>query len=237
MKLILIACRVLYREFCYYAAISRNLVELRFLEQGLHMDPDRLRDSVQAEIDALDETDECDAILLGYGLCSKGTEGLGSKKHKLVIPRAHDCITFFLGSKERYMDYFENQPGTYWYTPGWIETDGAADKHRYDAVYQGFVDKYGEDNARYLFEVMQGWIEHYDRAAYVDLGFGDTAPYKEHTKSVAAERGWEYVEVRGDPRLVIDLLEGNWDSDRFLVVEPGETVRAAHDEYILGVSR
>ena len=237
MKLILIACRVLYREFCYYAAISRNLVELRFLEQGLHMDPDKLRESVQAEIDAADESDDCDAILIGYGLCSNGMEGLRSKKHRVVIPRAHDCITFFLGSKERYMDYFENQPGTYWYTPGWIETDGAADKHRYDAVYQGFVDKYGEDNARYLFEVMQGWIEHYDQAAYIDLGFGDNTPYREHTQAVAAERGWKYVEVEGDPRLVIDLLEGNWDDDRFLVVEPGETVRAAHDECILGVSR
>ncbi len=235
MKLVLISCKVLYREFCYYAAISRNLVELRFLEQGLHMEPDRLRDSVQAEIDAVDG--EYDAILLGYGLCSKGIEGLRSDKHRIVIPRAHDCITFFLGSKERYMDYFENRPGTYWYTPGWIETDGAADKQRYDAVYQGFVDKYGEDNAKYLFEVMQGWIEHYDQAAYVDLGFGDTTPYKEHTKAVASERGWDYVEVEGDPSLVIDLLEGNWNSDRFLVVEPGETVRAAHDECILGVSR
>ena len=237
MKLILIACKVLYREFCYYTAISQNRLELRFLEQGLHNEPSKLRKSVQTEIDGVDETDQYDAILLGYGLCSNGIEGLRSKKHRLVIPRAHDCITFFLGSKERYTEYFEDHPGTYWYTPGWIETDGAADKPRYDAVYREYVEKYGEDNAKYLFEVMQGWIEHYDRAAYVDLGFSDNTAYRERTRGIAAERGWEYVEVDGDPRLVIDLLEGNWDSGRFLVVEPGERVRAAHDGGILGVSR
>jgi len=237
VKLLVIACKVLYREFCYYAATSRNLVEVRFLEQGLHNEPSKLRRSAQAEIDAADETGQYDAILLGYGLCSNGIEGLRSTKHKLVIPRAHDCITFFLGSKERYAEHFRDHPGTYWYTPGWIETNGAADKPRYDAVYREYVEKYGEDNAKYLFEVLQSWMEHYDRAAYVDLGFCENMAFREHTKAVAAERGWKYVEVKGDPRLVIDLLEGNWDSGRFLVVEPGETVEAVHDGCILGVSR
>ena len=237
MRLFLIACKVLYREFCYYASVSRNLIELRFLEQGLHNEPTKLRDRAQAEIDAADETGQYDAILLGYGLCSNGVEGLRSRKHRLVIPRAHDCITFFLGSKELYEQCFKEHPGTYWYTPGWIETNGAADKPRYDAVYREYVEKYGEDNAKYLFEVLQAWTKHYDRAAYVDLGFCDSTGYREHTRRVAAERGWEYVEVAGDPRLVVDLLEGNWNSDRFLVVEPGEAVRAAHDACILGVSR
>jgi hypothetical protein len=235
LRLLLIACKVLYREFCYYAAISRNLVELRFLEQGLHNEPTKLRERVQAEIDAADGDGKYDAILLGYGLCSNGIEGLRSSKHKIVIPRAHDCITFFLGSKERYINYFSDHPGTYWYTPGWIETNGAADRPRYDAVYREYVAKYGEDNARYLFEVLQAWIEHYDRAAYVDLGFCDNTGYRQRTRDIAAEREWEYVEVDGDPRLVIDLLEGNWESERFLVVEPGEAVQASHDECILRV--
>ena len=235
LRLLLIACKVLYREFCYYAAVSRNLVELRFLKQGLHNEPTKLRECAQTEIDAADESGAYDAILLGYGLCSNGVEGLRSSKHKIVIPRAHDCITFFLGSKERYARYFEDHPGTYWYTPGWIETDGAADRPRYDAVYREYMEKYGEDNARYIFEVLQSWTKHYDRAAYMDLGFCDNTTYRDHTKNVAAERGWEYVEVDGDPSLVIDLLEGNWDAERFLVLEPGETVRATHDERILGV--
>ncbi len=237
MRLILISCKVLRREFYHYAALSRNVVDLRLLKQGLHNDPGKLRETLQAEIDAVDQQDGYDAILLGYGLCSNGIEGLRSAKYRLVIPRAHDCITFFLGSKERYIKHFEEHPGTYWFTPGWIETEGAVDKPRYDAIYREYVEKYGEDNAKYLLEVMHGWIEEYDRAAYVDLGFLDSTRYKEYTRQLAAARGWEYVEFRGDPRLVIDLLDGNWDRERFLVVEAGEAVRASHDEFILGVSR
>jgi hypothetical protein len=236
LKLTLISCKVLHREFCYYAALSRNTVDLRFLRQGLHEEPGTLRESLQVEIDAVDQEEAYDAILLGYGLCSNGIEGLRSAKHRLVIPRAHDCITFFLGSKERYGRLFEEHPGTYWFTPGWIETEGAADKPRYDAVYRDYVEKYGEDNAKYLLEVMKGWMDEYDRAAYVDLGFCDSTPYKEYTRNVAATRGWEYVEVKGDPQLVIDLVDGHWDRERFLVVEAGEAVRARHDESILGVS-
>jgi hypothetical protein len=237
VRLTLIACKVLHREFCYYAALSQNVVELRFLRQGLHNDPDELRQSLQAEIDAVDREDKYDAILIGYGLCSNGIEGLRSARHRLVIPRAHDCITFFLGSKERYTKHFEEHPGTYWFTPGWLETEGASDKPRYDAIYREYVEKYGEDNAKYLLEVMHGWVDEYDRAAYVDLGFCDSTRYKESTKELAATRGWEYVEVQGDPRLVIDLLDGHWERERFLVVEAGEAVRASHDEFILGVSR
>lgn len=237
VRLLLIACKVLYREFCYYPAISRNTVEVRFLEQGLHAEPKKLRDSLQAEIDAVDKTGQYDAILIGYGLCSNGTEGLRSRKHKLIIPRAHDCITFFLGSKERYMELFHEHPGTYWYTPGWIETDGAADKPRYDAIYREYVEKYGEDNAKYLFEISQAWMREYDRAAYVDLGFFDSTRFKEHTQGVAATHGWDYVEIPGDPRLIVDMVDGNWDEERFLVIEPGETIQASHDASVVKASR
>ena len=39
----------------------------------------------------------------------------------LVPPAAHDCITLFLGSRQRYMEYFQAHPGAYFKTTGWIE--------------------------------------------------------------------------------------------------------------------
>ena len=71
--------------------------------------------------------DDFEAILIGYGLCSNGIMGISSNKYKLVIPRAHDCITFLLGSKEKYSKYFTDMPGTYWYTMSWIECGAASD--------------------------------------------------------------------------------------------------------------
>jgi len=36
-------------------------------------------------------------------------------------------------------------------------------------VYAQYIQKYGQDNADYLMEVMGAWQQHYQRAAYVDL--------------------------------------------------------------------
>ena len=46
-RFLLIACRVLWREFNYYSAQSPHDIEIVYLEQGLHDVPDRLRRSVR----------------------------------------------------------------------------------------------------------------------------------------------------------------------------------------------
>ena len=117
-NLFIISCHVLWREFCYYASKSENVFTFDFLRQGLHDTPDTLRQQVQQTID--NAPDECDAILLGYGLCSNGIVGITARDKKLVVMRGHDCITFLLGSRQRYQQYFDKHPGTYWYSPGWI---------------------------------------------------------------------------------------------------------------------
>ncbi len=228
----LIACQVLWRELCYHAALARNFYTFDFLEQGLHNTPELLRDRLQAAVDEWDEP-ACDAVLLGYGLCSNGLAGIRAGRHRLVIPRAHDCITFFLGSKERYREYFDSHPGTYWYTPGWIECSVQPGKERYDLLMRQYVEKYGEDNARYLMEMEQGWLREYNNAAYVDLGFGNNDRHKEYTRECAAWLGWKSDELTGDARLVIDFLNGPWDPERFLVVEPGQVIAASHDAYVI----
>ena len=58
-----------------------------------------------------------DAVVMVYGLCGRATAGITARDVPVVIPRAHDCITLFLGSRARYSEQHENQPGTYWYSP------------------------------------------------------------------------------------------------------------------------
>ena len=36
-------------------------------------------------------------ILLGYGLCGNGLDGLSARHTRLVLPRAHDCIGLLMG--------------------------------------------------------------------------------------------------------------------------------------------
>ncbi len=226
-----ISCHVLWRELCHYAALSRNVFDFRFLRQGLHDTPDILREELQAAIDAV--PGEYDAVLVGYGLCSNGLAGIVARGTRLVVMRGHDCITFLLGSKERYREYFEGYPGRYWYSPGWIDTCEMPGKERYERELREYVATYGKENAEYLMKTTQEWVANYSRAAYVDLGVGDANHYKEHTRRAADWLSWAYEEVRGDSRLIVDFLEGKWNENDFLVVEPGEMIIPSHDEGIV----
>lgn len=201
------------------------------MKQGLHNTPELLKAELQKAVDAA--PDECDAVLLGYGLCSNGAAGVVARSKRLVLPRAHDCITLFLGSKERYRAYFDSHPGTYWYTPGWIECSVQPGKDRHELLRREYVEKYGEDNADYLMEMEQGWMKEYNNAAYVDLGIGDASRFKEYTRECARWLGWQCDELEGEPSLVREFVNGQWEPARFLVVEPGQSIVASHDESIV----
>lgn len=234
-RLHVISCHVIWRELCYFASISQNIFTFHFLKQGLHDTPDILRQKLQQAIDTADG--DYSAVLIGYGLCSNGIVGIRACDKKLVIMRGHDCITFLLGSKERYQEYFEHYPGTYWYSPGWIDTSLMPGAERYQKALEIYIEKYGKDNAEYLMKMEQGWINKYSNAAYVDLGFYDTEDYKHFTQECAKYLGWNCDVLAGDPKLIINFLEGNWDSEDFLIVEPGQVVVASHDDRIITVKK
>ena len=236
-RYLIIACHVLWRELCHLAAASENTFDFVFLNQGLHNTPDLLRKDLQQAIDTADEQEikSYEAILIGYGLCSNGIEGIVSRKTRLVVPRGHDCITFFLGSKERYKEYFDSNPGTYWYTPGWIDDTVQPGEQRYADTLAIYTEKYGEDNAEYLMEMESNWYKEYKNAAFIDYDFMDLKRYKEYTKECAEYLKWNYDELKGDTGLLQAFLQGEqgWTDDKFLVVEPGEQIVASHDDRII----
>ena len=226
-----VSCHVLWRELCHFAARSRNVFDWHFLEQGLHNTPEILRSRLQAAVDHAPEAAE--AVLIGYGLCSNGIVGITSRDKPLVLMRGHDCITFLLGSKERYREYFDAHPGTYWYSPGWIDTNTQPGKARYERLLRQYAEHYGEENAAFLMEAEQGWFENYNNAAYVDLGFGENAAYQDYTRECAQYLNWQADFLQGDPRLVMALLEGEWNREDFLVVPPCHQIVPSHDAQII----
>ena len=170
MRLKIIACKVLFRELSLIAAKSKNHIDITYLKQGLHNEPDYLRKSLQCEIDKIDNDNDLytnaqpynknfDAILLGYGLCSNAILGIKSKKHKIVVPKAHDCITLLLGSKEKYKEYFDTHRGIYWYSIGWIESTPMPGKERCEFIRNEYAKKYGEENCDYLMDMEQNWLK------------------------------------------------------------------------------
>jgi hypothetical protein len=240
MKYKVIACEVLARPLYLCAARSPHIVDIELVQKGLHERPTDLRTHLQASIDAADGKGY-DALLLGYGLCGQALAGLTAGGTQLVAPRAHDCITLFLGSRARYQEQFDNYPGTYWYAQDYVErTDGTSNllsmgsstDIEVEKVYGEYVQKYGKDNADYLMEAMGAWQRHYRRAVYVDMGVEAGTAVEERAKSDALRRGWSFERLEGDMLLIRRLLVGDWQGD-FLVVQPGQVVQMSYDHNII----
>lgn len=224
-RLQLIACKVLQREAYFCAARTKNVVDVVLMPQGLHNEPDKLRSEVRKALERTHDIQDrpYDATLLGYGLCSNGVVGL-SAGIPIVIPRAHDCITVLLGSKERYQEYFDSHRGVYWYSPGWIESGRQPSRERYEKLLEEYRQKYGEDNAQYLLEVEQTWMKEYQWATYVDWGLSESQDYKAFTRECAEFLGWKTEELTGAPGLMQRFVDGLWNEEDFLVVPPGQRI-------------
>jgi hypothetical protein len=232
-KTAVIACAVLEIEITHFARGLSHIIRIDMLEQGLHNDPPKLREKLQAAVNRIEAETDAEAIVLGYGLCSRGSEGVKTGRCQLVIARAHDCITHLLGSKERYAQCVKENPGTYWYSPGWNRHATMPGKERYEKLYREYVEKYGAENAEFLMESEQHWFNTYNNAAFAHLGVGGIEKELAYTQKCAAWLGWRCDHQCGDPSLVKALLSGPWDNERFLVLAPDQTFRLTADERVI----
>jgi Protein of unknown function (DUF1638). len=243
LRLKLIACKVICREISGLIAKSENYIDVTFIRQGYHNEPAKLNEIIKREIDRIDkriDTHSCnaqgmdfDAILLGFGLCSNGLVGISSERYQIVVPRAHDCVTLLLGSAKEYRRIFDEcSGGVYWYSPGWIENCPMPCEKTSQMKYEMYKEKYGVDNAQFLIHSEELNLRNYKRAAYIDTGF-KRDEYAQFTKEAADYFGWEYKEYRGDLSLLSDLINGNWDNDRFLIVPKGTHIAQSYDEKII----
>lgn len=245
----LIACEIALREICHAVARSPHTVDLEFLTQGLHDHPLAGRDELQKRVDAV-PAGRYDAVLVGYALCGNLITGLTARDTRLVVPRAHDCIAFFLGSRDRYRAMSESVPGAYYYTSGWMEClrrrgDTVPTTHPSflptragmqsagDESYRQWVEKYGEENARHLADVMSQWTGNYTHGVLIDFEFTKALHLRDDVRRLCGERGWEFEEVEGDLRLLQRWVDGEWDEASFLVVPPGHRVVPSHDEGVI----
>ncbi len=238
-KFFVIACNVMMRELCLYASQSSAIIDFAFLPQGLHNDGKvAMKTAIQAEIDKIDSKDY-DAILLGYGLCSNGVEGL-SAKIPMVIPRAHDCITLFLGSKEKYDEVFKSSPGTYYCSSGWLERAQSDDSETSVISKMGlgkskdeYAEEYGEELAELLGGMLDGWTDSYTDVHFINTGTGDVEAIRELAMKNASDRELKYSESEGDTILIKKLLSGEWDEESFQLILPENTISASWDRFVV----
>jgi len=243
MRLKLISCQVLIREIEQALARSPHPVEVEILTMGLHDLGVSMCPHLQERIDAVDG-EGFDAILLGYALCGRGTEGLKAGKTPLVLPRAHDCIGLLMGSRHDYQVYFDAHPGFYFRSPGWIEyqipgqilepaNSAAKNKIGERSSREELIAQYGEENGNYLFEQFSAYRRHYSGLSYISTGVETDDACRSEARAEAAKEGWTFEEVKGSLTLLERLVNGDWDSADFLVVPPGATVKGVLGDSIV----
>jgi hypothetical protein len=208
----LIACEIFFREIAYYAAGSPQVIDAVFLPKGLHdLGGDKMRGTIQAEIDKMQEKDYS-RIILAYALCNNGIVGLTGKRFSLIVPRAHDCIAVFMGSRKRYRDYFFANTGTYFHTTGWLER-GTPEGKYFDSQLgprqnlEDFIRKYGEENGRYLHQMLDP-EKNYRKILYITLPLPGLPNYRDLSRKTANDKNWEWEEMIGDGALLKQLISG-----------------------------
>jgi hypothetical protein len=237
MHLKLISCNVFQREASWCIARSPHIIDPEYTELGEHARSAGLRQLIQGKIDATEASGQAyDAILLLFGLCGNATAGLQARKTRLVIPRAHDCCTILLGSRAKYAEHFGDAPSTPFSSAGYLERgsyflrtadDGPPGVQIGDA-YQALVDKFGEEDAKYVWAEMHP--DHgNNKAVFIDLPQTSHLGYAEQFAAKAAEAGKESVRLEGNIRLIEQLLRGDWNEKEYLVVPPAGTIEGVYD--------
>lgn len=236
MRLKLIACEVFTREICFCTAHTPHIVDIDFTAKGAHEDSDYLRKVIQNKIKDTENSEiDYDAVLLGFGLCGNSILGLSSNKLPLVVPRAHDCCTIFLGSKEKFTKYFKDRLSAEWTSPGYLErgdsmirSEDIEDTLKRNKSYQELVDQYGQENAEYVWETLHP-EKNADSYIYIEMDEFAHLNYLSQIKEKADKENKDFEIIQGSMSLISRLIDGKWDQEDFLILEPGDEIKAIYD--------
>jgi len=216
LPVVVIACQVL--QSMLEQLLPQDLTkQVTFMDYGLHRVPSKMTWTLQDTIDSIEEPS---LVVLGYGLCGNGLNGIKAGRHTLLVPRTDDCIAILLGSRQAYVREFEAVPGTYYLSKGWLESGSHPLKE-----YEEYVGKYGQAEAEWI---MDQQYQNYERLVLVTHSEADMDKYRSQAQEVAryCERwGMRYQEILGSDDYVRRLVAAAAALDRadgdFLVIPPG----------------
>jgi hypothetical protein len=204
----IVACETLKQELLAVMEKRGCDYPVIWVDAGKHTWPDKLRVSVQEAVDGISVLYE--TVLLLFGFCGNAMVGIEARNHRLVMPKAADCIPLFIGSREEREAYGTR---TYFFTEGYLNSGGSmiSDASR---IYE----RYGEEDGLYIIKKMLG---HYRDFAVVDTGVFDIGAVKAKVDDFAKSLDIPVKLIPGSLRFIDALLAGAWQDDVFLVLEPG----------------
>jgi hypothetical protein len=77
----------------------------------------------------------------------------------------------------------------------------------------------------------------YKQFAYIAMGVEPDDRFERMAREEALKEGLAFERVEGDMGLIRRLVDGPWEKDEFLVLEPGERVVQRWNDDIIGAER
>lgn len=223
-KKVLLACAMIEDEVRAALDVTgAQFDEIVWVERGFHTYPARLREELQRLINVA-EADGAIQIVLVFGLCGGGVEGLSSNQATLALPRFDDCVNFMLETGNRCCRG-QAKAGVFYLTHGWAHDEG----HNPAAIRQDYIKRFGEKKADRLMRAMFGA---YRSVTLIDNGCYDLESVMPCAHSAAETLDVEVNCVAGSNVVLEKLLAGRWDDD-ILVCPPGRAVEQGDFEYTL----
>lgn len=214
MKTVIIACDTLRDELLLVQSRTGNSAKIIWIEGNLHNFPDRLRKTLQEQLDQLTD---CGRVLLAFGFCGNSIVGLKARDFELIFPRVDDCISLVLGGMDRRQQLGKAQ-NAFFLTRGWLG-------HTPNIVEEitDTLETYGEDVGG---EIVGAMYAHYDAFTVVDTGAYDIPPVLAEAQKAAEALGLCHNLTPGTTDYLARLVNGPWDDDHFIRIGPNDEVSA-----------
>lgn len=203
----LIACKTLGDELRLVMGRLHLDYEIVWIESGLHNTPNKLNKRLQEELDSI----SCDRLLTAFGRCGSSLQGLIAGDYEWIIPRVDDCISLLFGSDAAREEY-GRQNAAIFLTEGWMRGE-----RNIWVEYQHAVEKYGEETAQDISEMMYG---HYRELALLDTGAFPIEKLWNETVCIEEKISLKRKITPATLTYIEKLLTGPWTEEEFYIFPP-----------------
>lgn len=201
MAIGIICCRSLENEIRAVVNGRPAVHRLEVLNWELHIEPDRLLETVTCRIREMEN--DVQAVLLGYGRCQSMDRLPDDFKVPVFRPPADDCIGILLGQK-RYEQELQREAGTWFFTPGWTEMGMEFIFHelQISQMAEKFIAR-GKDP----MELAHRMLQDYTRGLFIDMQIGDQAELLEKARQIAKEFDFRLERTPGSLKMLEETLQ------------------------------
>ena len=211
MDTVMITCRTLETEVRRAMNNTGRCLPVTYLESGLHTRPRKLTDALTE----LFREVKAERVLLCIGQCGNALIGLRAGDFEMISPKVDDCLSLLIGSTRKKANIsFKDR--AFFITSGWLKGESTI-----MSEFKRLCDEYDSEIA---LEILGDMYANYRTIGLVDTGTAPMDELFEKTEELTGLLGFERKVYPGTTDYIEQLLTGPWDTDRFVIKKPFETI-------------